>query len=115
VVDTNIPEQSIQYVVELCNKVKVPLLIEPVSVKKAEKLRNVLSKIDYITPNMEELESLSGIKIDEEKDMVRAVESLKNKRVKNIVVTLGERGIYISSSKWSCYGGAHYFLKWSSE
>lgn len=110
VVDTNIPKQSIQYVVEICNKVKVPLLIEPVSVEKAKKLQGVTDgaidgrwTIDYITPGRDELESISGIGIDDDQDMLRAVEELKHKGVRNVIVTLGKRGIYISST--GDYGG----------
>jgi len=124
VMDTNIPEQSIEYVVGLCNKVKVPLLIEPVSVEKARKLRKVLDEsgkergsgsesesgrwtIDYITPSEDELESILGAEIGDDQDLdldidldiVRAAEELKGKGVKNVIVTLGKRGIYVS------YGG----------
>ncbi len=105
VVDTNVPEQSIQYVVEFCNKVKVPILIEPVSVEKAKKLTGVIESvidrrwnIDYITPSRDELESISGIRIDDDEDILRAVGELKHKGVKNVIVTLGERGIYVSSA-----------------
>ncbi len=100
VVDTNIPEQSIQYMVEICNKVKVPLLVEPVSVEKAKKLPGAIDgrwNIDYITPSKDELESISGIGIDDDQDMLRAVDELKYKGVRNVIVTLGERGIYVSS------------------
>jgi len=107
VVDTNIPEESIGYVVELCNKVKVPVLIEPVSVEKARKLRKVLDGsgrwiIDYITPNKDELASISGAEIgdDQDLDLVKAAEELRRKGAKNVIVTLRERGIYVS-----CGGG----------
>ncbi len=110
VMDTNIPEESIEYVVNLCNKVKVPLLIEPVSVEKAKKVRKVLDVsgkgrgsgkwvIDYITPSEDELESILGAEIDndEDTDIVGAVEELKGRGAKNVIVSLGERGIYVSS------------------
>jgi pseudouridine kinase len=127
VMDTNIPEESIEYVVDLCNKVKVPLLIEPVSVEKAGKLKKVLDisgkergregesgsgserwVIDYITPSRDELESILetgterdddediDIDIDVDIDLVKAVEELKCRGVKNVIVTLGKRGIYVS-------------------
>jgi pseudouridine kinase len=109
VVDTNIPEESIEYVVELCNKVKVPVLIEPVSVEKARKLRKVLDRsgrwiIDYITPSEGELESILGVEIGDDQDLdldidldiARAAEELKGKGVKNVIITLGKRGIYVS-------------------
>jgi len=125
VADTNIPEESIAYVVDLCKKVKVPLLIEPVSVEKAKKLRKMLEKsgkgsgsesgsrsrigrwiIDYITPSKDELESILGAgaeRDDDDRDinLVKAVEELKGRGIKNVIVTLGKRGIYVSS-----YGGA---------
>ncbi len=121
VADTNIPEESIEYVVDLCNKVKVPLLIEPVSVEKARKLRKILGGnergnesesgggrwvIDYLTPSKDELESILGagaemgdnpdLDLNRDSDIVRAAEELKGKGVKNVIVTLGERGIYVS-------------------
>jgi len=106
VVDTNIPGQSIEYVVDLCNKVNVPLLIEPVSVEKARKLKKVLDgrgkwTIDYITPSEDELDSILGTEIDDDRDidLVKAAEKLKCRGVKNAIVTLGKRGIYVS------YGG----------
>lgn len=117
VMDTNIPEQSIEYVVDLCNKVKVPLLIEPVSVEKARKLGKILDgsgkergsgrwAIDYITPSEDELESILGAETERDSDedegidvnMVKAVEELRRKGAKNVIVTLGKRGIYVSCS-----------------
>ena len=117
VMDTNIPEQSIEYVVDLCNKVKVPLLIEPVSVEKARKLRKVLEGsgrergsgrwvIDYITPSEDELESILGAETERDSDegegidvdVVKAAEELRRKGAKNVIVTLGKRGIYVSCS-----------------
>lgn len=117
VMDTNIPEESIEYVVDLCNKVKVPLLIEPVSVEKARKLKSVLDRsgrgkgsrsgkwvIDYITPSRDELESILGTRAerdddDEDIDVVKAAEELKCRGVKNVIVTLGKRGIYVSCGR----------------
>jgi len=108
VMDTNIPEQSVEYVVDLCNKVKVPLLIEPVSVEKTRKLRRVLDgserwTIDYITPSKDELESILQAEVDDDPDLdldiVRAADELKGKGVKNVIVTLGKRGICVSCGR----------------
>ncbi len=118
VMDTNLPEESIEYVVDLCNKVKVPLLVEPVSVEKAKKLRRILDGsgkgrgsrrwiIDYITPNEDELYSIlrAAAEMDEVEDkdvdidLVKAVGKLKNKGIRNSIVTLGDRGIYVSCGK----------------
>jgi pseudouridine kinase len=76
-------------------------------VEKARKLRKVLDgsakwAIDYITPSEDELESILGAEIDDDRDidLVKAAEELKCRGVKNVIVTLGKRGIYVS------YGGA---------
>jgi len=113
VMDTNIPEESIEYVVDLCNKVKVPLLIETVSTEKARKLRSVLDGsrkgrgsgkwvIDYLTPSEDELDSIleAGTERDDDEDIgvVKSAEELKCRGVKNVIVTLGKRGIYVSCS-----------------
>ncbi|HAJ32291.1 MAG TPA: ribokinase [Candidatus Atribacteria bacterium] len=118
VMDTNIPEESIGYVVDLCNKVNVPLFIEPVSVEKAKKLRKILDGsgkgrgsgrwvIAYITPSEDELESILGVEPERDSDedegiedvdvdMAKAAEELRRKGAKNVIVTLGKRGIYVS-------------------
>lgn len=105
VMDTNLSEESIEYVVDLCNKVKVPLLMETVSVEKSKKLRNLLFKknwenkiIDYMTPNQRELETITGIKIENEEDLDRAIEELRGRGIRNIIVTMGEKGVYLSPS-----------------
>ncbi|GAB4114316.1 MAG: PfkB family carbohydrate kinase [Candidatus Caldatribacteriota bacterium] len=105
VIDTNLSEESIEYAVDLCNKVKVPLLMETVSVEKSKKLRNVLfgenwgnKFIDYMTPNQKELEAITSIKIENEKDLDKAIEKLRSRGVRNIIVTMGEKGVYLSSS-----------------
>jgi len=106
VMDTNIPEQSIEYLVDLCNKVKVPILVEPVSVEKAKKLRKVLDGsgkwyIDYITPSEDELDSILGAEMGDNQDLdlniAKTARELKGRGVKNVIVTLGKRGIYVSS------------------
>jgi len=113
VMDTNIPEESIEYVVDLCNKVKVPVLIEPVSMEKAKKLRKIVNgcekwTVDYITPSKNELKSILGVEMSNNQDLdmdmdmgldlniVKAAEELKGKGIKNVIVTLGKRGVYVS-------------------
>lgn len=99
VFDANIPEESIRYITELCYNNNIPVVVEPVSIDKAKKLKNVLDKIDYITPNKEELESITEIKILDDEDMKKAVKYLRDKGIKNVIVTLGERGVYVSSEE----------------
>lgn len=102
VMDTNLPEKSIKYISKICSEENIKLVVEPVSVEKSKKLMKVLDKIDYLTPNKEELESIAGgIKLKNNEDIESAVERLRNggKGVKNIILTLAERGVYLSEEE----------------
>ena len=102
VIETNLPEESIKYVSKICAEEGIKLIVDPVSVKKSKKLKKVLNNIDYMTPNKEELESLlGGIKLQNDEDIIREVQSLRNRSngIKNIVLTLGKRGVFLSGKE----------------
>ena len=54
--------------------------------------------IDFITPNEKEASLLTGIEVEDEDDAARAAEILFKKGVKNVIVTLGEKGAYLASA-----------------
>jgi ribokinase len=51
-----------------------------------------LSYVDILVPNDTELELLSGMKINDETNLLRAAQVLVNKGVKELIVTLGNKG-----------------------
>ena len=91
VADANIPAESLQYLAENCT---VPLFVDPVSTKKAEKLRPILSKIHTLKPNKLEAELLSGVKIENKDDLVRAADRLLEMGVHRLFVSLGADGVF---------------------
>lgn len=52
----------------------------------------IFQYIDYITPNEKEIETLTGIKVNNVEDAFKASEVLLSKGVKNVVCTIGEKG-----------------------
>lgn len=58
---------------------------------------DLLSKIDFITPNEVEAEILTGIKIENEQAADRAAKWFFDKGVKNVLITLGDRGVYVNT------------------
>lgn len=94
VIDTNIPKQTIEYI---CQKSKAPVFADPVSGKKAEKLFGVLDKLYAVTPNRHEVEVLSGVTITSDADLEKAAEVILQKGVKNVFITLGEKGVYCAN------------------
>ncbi|WP_196607083.1 PfkB family carbohydrate kinase [Pectinatus frisingensis] len=90
VVDTNIPQKSIEWLIRHCN---VPVFADPVSTAKAVKLKNVLSNIHTLKPNLIETEILSGIDIVDRKSMDKAIDILLDTGLRRIFVSLGADGV----------------------
>lgn len=60
----------------------------------------ILKDVDILTPNETELETLTGCQTDTEEKIIKAGKKLIESGVKELVVTLGEKGcIYITESR----------------
>ena len=59
--------------------------------------------IDYFTPNETEAEFYTGIKINNEKDAKKSAKKLINMGIKNVIITLGEKGLFYSNGKEEIY------------
>lgn len=97
--DTNIPADCLAYLMKRCKDESIALYVDPVSSTKAKKLPESLEGIDTILPNREEAELLSGMSIDSIEACGMACEKIRERGVKNVIVTLGEQGIYYSSEE----------------
>ena len=91
VADTNIPKESLEYLVKNCT---VPVFVDPVSTIKAEKLRPILNKIHTLKPNRLEAELLSGIPIHSKQDAEAAAKVLLEKGVQRVFLSMGADGVY---------------------
>lgn len=98
VIDVSTPKKTIEAVIEMCQKYEIPLCVEPVSVSKSECVKDLLDKIDIITPNKDEAEMLVDISIDDMEGVREAGEILLNKGVKMVVITLGPEGVYLATA-----------------
>ena len=94
VVDTNIPAESIAWLVE---HVEVPVFADPVSTAKAEKLRPVLGKLHTIKPNRIEAELLSGVSITDERSLCRAANVLLKTGLQQVFISLGAGGVFAAN------------------
>ncbi|MDO4438907.1 MAG: ribokinase [Eubacteriales bacterium] len=86
---------SIEQVINLAyNKgVKVILNTAPVQPVTDE----LLSKVWLVTPNEVEAEILTGVKVDSEEQADKAALWFFERGVKNVLITLGGRGVYINA------------------
>lgn len=64
----------------------------------AELSDQMLSLVDYLTPNEAEAAELTGMPVESEDEVVAASRTLRERGVKTVVMTLGARGAYYSSA-----------------
>ena len=90
VVDTNIPEESLAYLADHCT---VPIFADPVSTKKAVKLKPILGKLHTLKPNRIEAELLSGVKITDGESLKLAAQTLLDMGLHRVFISLGTDGV----------------------
>jgi pseudouridine kinase len=88
--DTNIPTETIVWLISFCRKHHKKLIIEPVSVVKARKLINLdLSGVFMMTPNEDEAKSICNSNSDDTDSLGK---HLIDKGVENVWIRCGSRG-----------------------
>ena len=64
---------------------------------------DIYSLIDLITPNETEAQMLTGIPVTDIESAQKAAQSLYDKGVKTIIITLGEQGVYLFNKHHNCH------------
>lgn len=91
VADANLPAEALEYLASHCT---APLLLDPVSTVKSEKIRPILGKIHTLKPNRLEAESLSGVKITDRDSARQAAKVLLGTGLQRVFISLGEQGVF---------------------
>ncbi|MGL5743543.1 MAG: carbohydrate kinase [Cetobacterium sp.] len=94
IVDTNIPKETIQYIV---NNFNIPIFLDCVSTTKALKIKEFIGKFHTIKPNKIEAETLSDIKIVDFNSLQKCANFFIQKGVKQVFISLGEEGVFYSN------------------
>lgn len=87
--DLKVVEKTIEY----ADEYQTPIILNPAPAIKLNK--KLLSKVTYLTPNESEAELLTGIKINDIEDAIKAGKSLLGTGIQNIIITLGKKGALI--------------------
>lgn len=93
--ETNV--SSVERIVDMAYRkgTKVILNTAPVQPMKDE----LLKKVDLITPNEVEAEILTGIPVDSMEAADKAAQWFFDKGVKQVLITLGGRGVYVNTGE----------------
>lgn len=97
VIDTNIPEDVIEYVLNSFKNTR--FFLDTVSSKKALKVKRFIHKFDTIKPNRVEAEILSGITINSMEDVEKASEYFIGLGIKNVFISLGDEGVHYNNGE----------------
>ncbi|MBI2254957.1 MAG: carbohydrate kinase family protein [Proteobacteria bacterium] len=102
VADGNLPLPCLKALLQIAKRAAVPLVLEPVSVPKAKRLKPLLQEglpIAALTPNRDELAELAGFAVKNERDLARAAARLHERGVAHVLVGLGADGCFLSSTE----------------
>lgn len=97
IVQLEIPLETVCYGVKAAKKLGKTVILDPAPVPKVFP-RELYGCVDVIKPNETELHMLTGIG-DVESRLDEAAGLLKGWGVKNVLVTLGEKGVYLDSEE----------------
>lgn len=98
VLDSNLSQKTIDAVFKVANRYHLIVCADPTSTALAARLKPHLKNIYMITPNIAEAETLTGLKIKDENDMIAAARALVNKGVKLALITLAEEGVVYATA-----------------
>ena len=91
-IDTNLPAKLIDLILKRAALFDIPVCIDPVSVEKAKKLPYRMDSIFLIKPDMQEASALTNMPIRSINDCLIAGRKLKERGVKNTVISMGKLG-----------------------
>lgn len=93
-VQLEIPMETVEEAVKIAAEAGVKVIMNPAPARPLDP--PVLQRIDYMTPNENEIENITGIKVENEKDAATAARILLHHGVKTVLITLGQRGVYVA-------------------
>lgn len=94
VTDTNIPADSLRFLVENC---RCPIFADTVSTVKAKKLSGLFYKIHTLKPNLIEAQLLTGVEIGDDESLRRAARKFLDMGLEQVFISLGGDGVYCAN------------------
>ena len=100
-VQLEISLEVVNYIIRLCHKVNSKLILNPAPFQKMSD--ESLHLVDTITPNILETHSLTGVEITDINSARKAAQSLLEKKIKNVLITMGSKGVFYMSKDAEAY------------
>lgn len=91
ILQLEIPLETVYAAIEFGNANDIPVLLNPAPAS-TELDMDYACRCDYFVPNETELEILTGMPVGTEEEIAAAAKSMLDKGLKNLIVTLGDKG-----------------------
>lgn len=88
------PLETVQKAVEICAEFNTKVILNPAPA--ADLTDEILSRTGIITPNETEAERLTGVRVANEQEALKAAEVLHDRGVGKVIITLGSEGAFFS-------------------
>lgn len=92
-----IPMETVEFIGKKCKELNKTFILNPAPGQKLS--AELLSTVTYLTPNETELALISGLDTEDYDSMEKACSEMVKKGVKNLLVTLGSKGVYFFNEK----------------
>jgi ribokinase len=92
------PIETVEAAVRKAREAGVPVILNPAPARPLDE--GLLSRVSVLTPNENEAELLSGIAVRDEGGVRSAAARLRASGPATVVITMGERGAYASSTEF---------------
>ncbi|AAO35501.1 ribokinase [Clostridium tetani] len=93
ILQLEIPFETVYKTIELAHKHGKTIILNPAPAAKLKE--HFVELVDYIVPNESEASLLTGIKVNSIESARKAAKSLLNLGCKNVIITLGEKGVLL--------------------
>ena len=90
------PMDAVQYGIEKASDLGVTVILNPAPAYQLPEA--ILRKCAVVVPNETEAQILSGVSISSDHDLAKAARAIKERGAGTVIITVGERGAYLSDA-----------------
>ncbi|WP_078544896.1 ribokinase [Litchfieldia alkalitelluris] len=105
VIQLEVPFPTVKRAIELAKQSGTKIILNPAPYM--EESIEILPFVDLFIPNETEAELVSGVSISNMDDVEHAAKIILEKGAKQVVITLGSRGVYMASTAENQFYGEH--------
>ncbi len=97
IVDLNLPQESLAYLIELAREKQIPLFIIPVSAPKMNHLPRQLEGVEWLIVNQDESEYFFDTTVQTEEEFQTLAQMWLARGVKQVLMTRGAKSMYYAN------------------